>query len=88
MKVIKEGRKQKGWAREFTCTGVGNDGGGCGAKLLVEQGDVFHTYHYDYGGGEESYNTFRCPSCKVLTDLPESVRLPFEPHRRELQLED
>ena len=27
MKVIKEGRKQKGWAREYTCTGSGNGGG-------------------------------------------------------------
>lgn len=78
MKVLKPGRPQKGWSRKFTCTGKGNGDGGCGAQLLVEQGDVYNTHHYDYGGGHTIYNTFRCPSCKSQTDIPDSVRLSFE----------
>lgn len=69
MKVVKKGRGQKGWAKEFTCTGAGNGGGGCEAKLLVERGDLFHTYNCWIDGSEEYYVTFRCPECGVLTDI-------------------
>lgn len=67
MKVLKPGREQKGWARQSTCTGDGNGGGGCGAELLVEQDDLFETQSHclhetDY------YITFQCP-CGVRTDL-------------------
>lgn len=76
MKVIKKGRPQKGWAQECKCTGAGNGGGGCGAMLLVEIGDVFETqrncmHETDY------FTTFRCPECQVLTDIsdvPANVR--------------
>jgi hypothetical protein len=81
MKVIKKGREQKGWAKEFTCTGAGNGGGGCGAVLLVEQSDVYLTHHYDYGGGHDIYNTFRCTLCGVETDIKES--LPFRARNSE-----
>ena len=67
MKVIKPGREQIGWAKEFTCTGKGNGDGGCGAVLLVEEDDM---YHYD--GSTDSYNTFKCCGCGVETDLPDS----------------
>jgi len=43
MKVIKPGRPQRGWSKECKCSGKGNGGGGCGAVLLVEQGDLFQT---------------------------------------------
>lgn len=69
MKLIKEGRKQTGWAKEFECTGKGNGGGGCGAILSVEQGDVYKTSHSDYGGDTETYNTFKCSQCGVETDI-------------------
>ncbi len=69
MKVIKAGRPQKGWAKEFKCTGGGNEGGGCGATLLVEQGDLFFTHSSHYDGSNETYVTFECPSCNVLTDV-------------------
>jgi hypothetical protein len=71
MKVLKPGREQKGWATEATCTGYGNDGGGCGALLLVEESDVFKTQSGGGYGGDspEEFATFRCPECKVLTDL-------------------
>lgn len=68
MKVIKKGRAQKGWAKEYACTGSGNGGGGCGAKLLVEEGDLFMTmrnclHETDY------FVTFECSECGVLTDI-------------------
>lgn len=69
MKVIKKGRPQKGWAKEFTCTGAGNNGGGCGAKLLVEHGDLYVTGSHHYDGSSDYYTTFTCPECGVMTDI-------------------
>lgn len=69
VKVLAEGTGQKGWAGEFTCTGAGNGGGGCGARLLVEQADLFHTHRYDYGGGHDIFTTFQCPQCSRLNDI-------------------
>jgi len=69
MKVLEKGTGQTGWAKEFACSGAGNGGGGCKAKLLVEAGDLFHTHHYDYGGGHDRYTTFKCAECGVLTDI-------------------
>lgn len=65
MRVIKQGRPQKGWSMNRRCTGDGNGGGGCGAELLVEEADVFRTFsdHRDY------YATFMCCECLVLTDI-------------------
>lgn len=68
MKIIEKGRPQKGWAKEYTCTGRGNGNGGCGAKLLVEIGDVFQTQS-QCRDETDYYTTFRCPECKVLTDI-------------------
>lgn len=80
MKVLAKGRAQKGWSHEYKCTGSGNGGGGCGAKLLVEFGDLFKTHHYDYGGGHDVYVTFCCVDCHVLTDIdysgPNSSSIP------------
>lgn len=71
MKVIKKGRPQKGWAKEFECTGEGNKGGGCGALLLVEEEDIFISGYV--GGnfretGDPAYS-FACPECNVITDI-------------------
>ena len=74
MKVLKPGRPVKEWSTEQTCTGAGNDGGGCGAQLLVEKSDLFHTYASFMGRDEAYYVTFQCPQCQVLTDLE---RAPF-----------
>lgn len=68
MKVMKKGRSQKGWAKEFRCTGAGNGGGGCGALLLVELGDLFRTYS-GAGGEDEFFITFQCVECGVNTDI-------------------
>ena len=68
MKVLKPGRAQKGWSTETTCTGRGNGGGGCGAKLLVEETDLFRTQSSALGE-TESYVTFECAACTVWTDI-------------------
>lgn len=69
MKIIKPGRQQRGWAKEFTCTGAGNGGGGCNAELLVEQGDVYRTFSHHLGESDE-HHTFTCGACGVETDIP------------------
>ncbi|HEY3499498.1 MAG TPA: hypothetical protein VGK73_32635 [Polyangiaceae bacterium] len=70
MKVLKPGRKQKGWAAETECTGSGNGNGGCGAVLLVDASDLFRTWRHSYGEtSPDYYATFACPSCGVLTDV-------------------
>ncbi len=71
MKVLKKGRPQKGWAKEFVCTGKGNGNGGCGAKLLVEEGDLYETSHSCYDGSTDYYVTFMCAECGVETDINE-----------------
>lgn len=69
MEVIEPGNPQKGWAKKYKCTGKGNGGGGCGAKLLVEEGDIFCTSSSHYDGSTEHYVTFECCQCKVWTDV-------------------
>ncbi len=72
MKIVKPGRDQQGWAREFKCTGKGNQDGGCGAVLLVERDDIFQTAN-SCMGETDYFVTFRCMSCGVLTDIAEGV---------------
>lgn len=72
MKVIKKGRPQKGWAKELACTGFGNGGGGCGAILLVEEGDLYPTGSSSCDGTSETYTTFQCIACGVETDVTDS----------------
>jgi hypothetical protein len=69
MKIIEAGRPQKGWAKEFECTGSGNKGGGCGALLLVEIGDLFITESHARDE-TDTFITFECIACGVWTDIP------------------
>jgi len=69
MKVLKKGREQKGWTKKVACTGKGNGGGGCGAKLLVSAEDLYKTFHSSYDGCTEVFTTFACPLCGVETDI-------------------
>jgi len=69
MKVLKKGRPQKGWAIKCVCTGAGNGNGGCGAKLLVEEADLYETRSHHYDGSTDYYVTFTCPECGVQTDI-------------------
>ena len=83
MKVIKKGRSQKGWSKEFKCTGNGNGNGGCGAILLVEQNDVFKTRNH-CRDETTVYNTFKCVECGVLTDIESVPFTPREPSNEDL----
>lgn len=75
MIILEAGRNQKGWATEAFCTGHGNGNGGCGAKLLVEQDDLFETSS-SCMGEVDYFTTFKCAACTVLTDLPTSAVPP------------
>lgn len=84
MKVLKPGREQKGWATEVKCSGKGNGNGGCGALLLVEQDDLYHTESH---ARDETtvYTTFRCCECGVQTDIDVPPNIPVakdEAHTR------
>jgi hypothetical protein len=74
VKIIEPGRAQHGWSVEATCTGAGNGRGGCGAKLLVEESDLYRTQSQ---ARDETtyYTTFKCVACGVETDIdvPSSV---------------
>ncbi len=77
MKVIKPGREQKGWAKEYECTGNGNGNGGCGATLLIEEADLFCTYSHARDE-TTTYITFKCIGCGSKTDLddvPSQVKI-------------
>jgi hypothetical protein len=70
MKILEPGGTgQRGWSKECFCTGSGNGGGGCGAKLLVEQTDLYRTGKHYSDGSSDYYETFSCSSCGVETDI-------------------
>lgn len=72
MKVVKKGKKQSCSVGKFKCTGKGNNGGGCGAVLLVSQTDLYKTSSQCYGDTlPEYFITFCCPECGVETDVEE-----------------
>lgn len=75
MKIITPGRAQNGWSTTALCSGGGNGGGGCGARLLVEQGDLFLTYRHARDE-TDTFVTFKCAACGVLTDLTDRQRPP------------
>lgn len=65
MKLIKKGRPQKGWAKQFNCTGKGHGGGGCKAVLMIEESDLRR--------GErnmaEYFVYFTCSECGVNSEV-------------------
>jgi len=69
MKVLVQGRQQQGWTTEATCKGSWSEGGGCGAKLLVEERDIEVKRHTDYTGDTETFAQFTCMACGVATVL-------------------
>ena len=68
MKVLEPGRPQAGWSKAVVCTGVGNGNGGCHAKLLVEEPDLYRTESHARDE-TTTYVTMMCPCCGVETDL-------------------
>ena len=87
MKVLVKGRPQNGWSSERTCAGKGAHGGGCGAKLLVEEIDLYRTYSQALHEMVE-HISFTCVECGVETNITDGVpsevyvRLPDKKHRR------
>lgn len=86
MRVVKHGRVQRGWTKEFKCTGGGNGGGGCRAVLLVEEGDLFKTYRSSMGRDSETFVTFRCCECGVLTDVDAPIDIKLRAAKDEKEM--
>lgn len=74
MKVLEPGNGQTEWSQEFICSGIGNGGGGCGAKLLVGKSDLYITTRRDYLGDVDRYVKFRCSVCHVETTVSDKYR--------------
>ena len=81
MKILKPGRPQTGYAIEQTCTGAGNGNGGCGAMLLVEAADLYLTQSH-CRDETDSYVTFKCAACGVLTDIAKPTAAAWEAARK------
>ena len=78
MKVLEKGNESKGFELEQVCTGRGNGNGGCKARLLVSEKDIFVTASTAHCETDYFY-TFKCPECNTKTDiqakeLPEKVK--------------
>ena len=69
MKVLKPGRKQTGWTKEFRCTGHNRGDGGCGAVLLVGYADLFRSQKSHMDKETCTHVFFRCCECGVVTSL-------------------
>ncbi|HSD12314.1 MAG TPA: hypothetical protein VLC10_02035 [Patescibacteria group bacterium] len=65
MKVVKSGKDNDAFGKEFTCKGygMGKKAGGCGAVLLVKPCDV--ETHVDCDGDATYW--FTCPECGAKT---------------------
>ena len=72
------------WGLEQICTGKGNGDGGCGSKLLVEEGDIYVTASSDYVGDIDYYYTFKCPVCGKETDIKKEL-VPHSIQRKALE---
>ena len=86
MEVIKKGRLQRGWTKKFTYTGLGNGGGGCGARLLISEYDLYQTISEHYDGSTDYFTTFCCCECGVETDvkdIPGDHRKGVRPTKQE-----
>jgi hypothetical protein len=69
MKVLEKGTPYL-WQLDIRCTGSGNGGKGCKAKLQLDKEDLFSTSSHPYGDSNPTYFvTFQCCECQVLTDL-------------------
>lgn len=81
MKVMKPGRPVVPWSEEYECSGYGNGGSGCGAVLLVEEGDLFETQS-NCRAETTYYLTFTCPCCCVKTDILKAADVPLAVRER------
>jgi len=75
VKILEPAVDPNSWSQTCECTGKGNLNNGCGAKLLIEAGDVYTTYQTGRLA-TKTYKTFRCCYCGAETDLddvPDSI---------------
>ncbi len=79
MEIVRPGREQDGWSKEFECTGTEYNGPtGCGALLRVTKADLFQKHTHDIGGARDE-TVMMCPCCGAQTVLPEPfVSLPTD----------
>ncbi len=70
MKVLEDGKNPRSWTTKIVCSGNGNGGQGCGAKLLAEFDDFRHfpRQEFQWRIAPEAV-VCKCPQCGVLTDL-------------------
>ncbi len=81
MKLIKKGRDQQGWTKEFDCTGARRGGGGCGAVLLVGELDLEPCRTgVDYLSAGDASVLFRCCECGVKTVVEAPSRVISRVH--------
>ena len=66
MKILQRGYLDN-WEIERVCTAYG----GCGARLLVGEEDIYIKNKKDYKGTKDYLYTFRCPCCGVENDIPD-----------------
>jgi hypothetical protein len=66
--VLEKGR---GFSVVVECTGSGNGGHGCGAKLGCNRDDMRYYPGVSWGSRDPAI-TIRCPECGSCTDLPRS----------------
>ncbi len=77
MKILKKGRPNKPWSIDIKCTGHGNGGNGCGAKLRVEAEDLYQTRSTQMDGDFDLFITCTCACCGTLNDIDEN-KVPIE----------
>ena len=65
MKILQKGYLDH-WEIERVCTAYG----GCGARLLVDEEDIYIKYGPDYMGADDYLYTFRCPWCGTENNIP------------------
>ena len=71
--TIRKGRTQTGWAIERYCLGpiVQQQATGCGALILVQQGDVTRHNRTDYLGDRDYWCEWKCPECGCINRIPD-----------------
>ncbi len=88
MEILKEGKK---WSINSLCTGIGINGGGCGAELKIEADDIkaviklidAETPDILYTKRDYCY-TFKCPCCNIESEINEE-ELPIYVKRKALE---
>jgi phage FluMu protein Com len=74
---------EHGPGRIQVCTGEGNQGNGCGAKLSYVEEDIFYTFRHVMGEAQDYFLTIKCPHCETLTDIKRCHKKPDYPSKSE-----